>query len=175
MKHILWLVSYYKKLLLQHNQTFSPCHFGLYQRPSWEEACSILLPVLATIGMHCGKKSVVRVAQHVAALVPVQGSLSLFPNMYCFFDPSSTVVRFYVPNCSGRSLITWLSWDVWQIQYRVIDLSVIMVALWNRADHYIFALWFRSSFFYLFSLPNVSGRRLDVYHTSTHDVAFLRI
>jgi len=27
---------------------------------------------------------------------------------------------------------------------------LFMVALWNRADHYIFALWFLS-FFYLFS------------------------
>ena len=43
-----------------------------------------------------------------------------------------------------------------------------MVALCNRADHYIFALLFL--FIYLlssifFSLPNLSGRRLDVYHT----------
>ena len=31
-------------------------------------------------------------------------------------------------------------------------LFVIMVALWNRADHYIFALWFLSFFFFLFFL-----------------------
>jgi len=30
-----------------------------------------------------------------------------------------------------------------------IEATVIMVALWNRADHYIFALWFLSVFFYL--------------------------
>ena len=42
-----------------------------------------------------------------------------------------------------------------------------MVALWNRADHYIFMLWFLLSFF--FSLPNLSGRRLNIYRTSTHD------
>ena len=62
---------------------------------------------------------------------------------------------------------------------------LIMVALWNRADHYIFALWFLIAalhvrcghyifvLFLLFSSPNLSGRRLDVYHTSTgshHDV-----
>jgi len=40
--------------------------------------------------------------------------------------------------------------------------AFIMVTLCNRADHYIFALWFLSSFF---SSPNLSGRRLDVYHT----------
>jgi len=31
------------------------------------------------------------------------------------------------------------------------------------------------SIFYLFSSPNLSGRRLDVYHTSTHGVALVRI
>jgi len=44
---------------------------------------------------------------------------------------------------------------------------VIMAALWNRAGHYIFILWFlSSSIFCLFSSPNLSCRRLDVYHTS---------
>ena len=57
-----------------------------------------------------------------------------------------------------------------------------MVALCNRADHYIFMLWFvlllllllllLSSFF---SSPNLSGRRLDVYHTLAHGVALVRI
>jgi len=49
-----------------------------------------------------------------------------------------------------------------------------MVALWNRADHYIFMLWFvlLSSFF---SSPNLSRHRLDVCHTSTHGVALVRI
>jgi len=41
--------------------------------------------------------------------------------------------------------------------------AVVMVALWNRADHYIFILWFLSSIFF-FSSPNLSGRTLDVYH-----------
>jgi len=53
-----------------------------------------------------------------------------------------------------------------------------MADLWNRTGHYIFALWFLSFFllsFFLFSSPNLSGRRLDVYHTSTHDVALVRI
>ena len=34
---------------------------------------------------------------------------------------------------------------------------------------------FIPSFFFLFSSPNLSGRRLDVYHTSTHGVALVRI
>jgi len=32
-------------------------------------------------------------------------------------------------------------------------------------------MWFLSSFFLFFSSPNLSGRRVVVYHTSTHDVA----
>jgi len=53
----------------------------------------------------------------------------------------------------------------------------IMVALWNRADHYIFILWFHllSSSSFFFSSPNLSCRRLDVCHTSTHGVALVRI
>ena len=47
--------------------------------------------------------------------------------------------------------------------------GIIMVALCNRADHCIFILWF--SFF--FSSPNLSGRRLDVYHTPKHGVALV--
>jgi len=53
-----------------------------------------------------------------------------------------------------------------------------MAALCNRAGDYIFVLLFlllSSSIFYLFSSPNLSGRRLDVYHTSTHGVALVRI
>ena len=46
--------------------------------------------------------------------------------------------------------------------------------LWNMVGHYIFALWFLSFFFLSFSSPNLSGRRLDVYHTSTHGVAVVR-
>jgi len=42
-----------------------------------------------------------------------------------------------------------------------------------KADHYIFILWFLFSSF--FSSPYLSGRRLDVCHTSTHFVALVRI
>ena len=49
-------------------------------------------------------------------------------------------------------------------------LLLFMVALCNRADHYIFALWLLSFFI---SSPNLSGRRLDVYHTSTHGVTLV--
>jgi len=48
-----------------------------------------------------------------------------------------------------------------------------MVALWNRADHCIFALWFLLLSFFFFSSPNLGRRRLDVYHASTHGVALV--
>ena len=50
-----------------------------------------------------------------------------------------------------------------------------MVALWNRADHYIFIMWFLSIYFLFSFLAYLSGRTLDVYHTSTHGVALVRI
>jgi len=51
-----------------------------------------------------------------------------------------------------------------------------MATLWNRAGHYIFALWYLSFFLSIFfSSPNLSGRRLDVCHTSAHGVALVRI
>jgi len=37
---------------------------------------------------------------------------------------------------------------------------IIMVALWNRADHYIFALWFLS-FFLLFFFPRLISAAVD--------------
>jgi len=46
-------------------------------------------------------------------------------------------------------------------------------ALRSRCGHYIFVRFL--SFFLLFSSPNLSGRRVDVYHTSSHDVALVRI
>ena len=46
-----------KYTLNYHNQHFYLWRFGLYQRPSSEEVWSILLPVLATVVMGCGKKS----------------------------------------------------------------------------------------------------------------------
>ena len=71
-----------------------------------------------------------------------------------------------------------------QFLFRLCDVrdnsqrAVVMVALWNRADRYIFILWFLSVLIFcllLFSSPNLSGRTLDVYHTSTHGVAVVRI
>jgi len=62
---------------------------------------------------------------------------------------------------------------------RVTPIVVIMAALRSRCAHYIFILGFLllSLFFFLscFSSLNLSGRRVDVYHTSTYGVALVQI
>jgi len=52
-----------------------------------------------------------------------------------------------------------------------------LAALWNRAGHYIFVLWFLllSCIFFFFSSRILSHGRLDVYYTLTHGVALVRI
>ena len=62
------------------------------------------------------------------------------------------------------------------VHFNYVMCNIFMAALCNRADHYIFALWFlSSSSFFLFSSRNLSRRRLDVCHTLTHGVALVRI
>jgi len=57
------------------------------------------------------------------------------------------------------------------IRRLLVSLLYVMVALCNRAYYYIFALWFLlSSFVLLFSSPNLSSRRLDVYTILRHMV-----
>ena len=58
----------------------------------------------------------------------------------------------------------------------VTQYELIMVALCNRADHYILPcdFYLLSSFFFL-SSPNLSRCIMDVCHTSTHGVALVRI
>jgi len=55
--------------------------------------------------------------------------------------------------------------------YKTLSL-LVMVALCNRADHYIFIL-FLLLLLSFFSSPNLSSRRLDVYHTSAHGVVLV--
>ena len=59
-------------------------------------------------------------------------------------------------------------------------ISLFMAALCNRGaiiflpcDFYLLSIFL--SIFFFYSSPNLSGHRLDVYHTSTHGVALVRI
>ena len=76
--------------------------------------------------------------------------------------------------------------------------ELFIATLWHRAGHYILAMWLLSFFFmaalcnrghcisamwfllsfflsFYFSSPNLSRRRLDACHTSTHGVTLVRI
>ena len=74
-------------------------------------------------------------------------------------------IRQVAPLCSTTGRLTTL---------KESPFLLVMVALYNRADHYIFIRCL-SFFFFFFSSPNLSGRRLDVYHTMAPDVALVRI
>ena len=64
----------------------------------------------------------------------------------------------------------------WGVRNTVLNnCPLIMVALCNRADHYILPCYVYLLSIFFFSSPNLSGRRLDVYHTLTHGVALVRI
>ena len=56
----------------------------------------------------------------------------------------------------GRTCFSFL-WSPYVIGQTIIFLAMVSI------------------FLLLFSSPNLSGRRLDVYHTSTHGVALVRI
>ena len=58
--------------------------------------------------------------------------------------------------------------------YVFVVVCLFMAALHSRMRTSIFILWFLLSSFFI-SSPNLSGRTLDVYHTSTHGVALVRI
>jgi len=58
------------------------------------------------------------------------------------------------------------------VQFLICFTGIFMAALRSRYGHYIFALWFLCIFYFS---PNLSRCRLDVYHTSAHDVALVRI
>ena len=55
-----------------------------------------------------------------------------------------------------------------------IGAVLFMVALCNRETIYIFILFLlSSSSSFFFSSPNLSSRRLDIYHTSAHGVVLV--
>jgi len=56
---------------------------------------------------------------------------------------------------------------VYSLLYKLNDddehrmIRMIIAALWNRASHYIFALWFLSSFFFLVFFPRLISAVAD--------------
>jgi len=83
-------------------------------------------------------------------------------------DPRSRSLR------GATATVVWISNRLYILYPKR---PLFMAALWNRAGHYIFALWFLllSSSIFLFSSPNLNRRTLDVCHTSTHGVTLVWI
>ena len=72
-------------------------------------SCSINLPVVATVVMWRGKKSVVRVAHCIAVLVPVHRTPSLLSDVHCFLNPSDIPLSDSISRIvDSDQLITWL-------------------------------------------------------------------
>jgi len=84
--------------------------------------------------------------------------------------PSASLFPPSAPSKSA-SLVSTCRWLPWL----GVAIGLIMAALHSRCEHYVFVLFLSSSVFLFFSSPNLSGHRLDVYHTSTHGVALVRI
>ena len=104
------------------------------------------------------------------------------------------VAKVCVSQCCGVRMDIWLyyvSLMMWKNPTILQDMRTKCPEQRNMLKHYLFlwppygigqAILFLPSDFYLsssssifFSSPNLSGRRLDVYHTSTHGVALVRI
>ena len=100
------------------------------------------------------------------------------PHYKYLIDKIESVQRYFTKRLFGLSKLSYcerlisLDLDTLEHRRRIYDL-VFMVALCNSliGRPYIFSC----CDFYLFSSPNLSGRRLYVYHTSTHGVALVRI
>jgi len=82
-----------------------------------------------------------------------------------------TTATVSVRNLQLFSLLKLLS-DCFAV-FLCLSVSMIMVALWNRADHYIFALWFLLSL-YLSFFPRLILAVAD-WMSATRGVALVRI
>ena len=87
------LVNIYTNIVLITTELYLPLTSRSLSETFLRRNYSILLPVLATVVMWRGKKSVVRVAQCIAALVPVHRTPSLLSNVHRFLNPSGTSIR----------------------------------------------------------------------------------
>jgi len=80
-------------------------------------------------------------------------------------------------NCvAGISTYVALQERGWSRPLRDLGTRFVMVALCNRGPLWfcpVISIVYRLSIF--FSSPDLSGRRLDVYHTLAHGVALVRI
>jgi len=79
--------------------------------------------------------------------------------------------------CLNNSLVFVSCKKVVNLLLTLLGENVSFLLLWppSVADADIIFCPVSSSFFRFYSSPNLSGCRLDVYHTLTHDVVLVRI
>jgi len=73
--------TYLHQHYINHNQTLFTLTFWSPSETFIRRSCSVLLPVLAKVVMRHGKKSVVPVAQCIAAIVPVHRTPSILSDV----------------------------------------------------------------------------------------------
>jgi len=93
------LVNVYTSIILITTKLCLPITFRSLPETFVRRSCSVLRPVLATVVMWRGKKSLVRVAQCIAALVPVHRTPSLLSDVHCFLNPPGTSVILPIQDC----------------------------------------------------------------------------
>jgi len=135
--------------------------------------CGLLCRILGARCIHVHNGTLGEVHHKVLSSVKIHGRLTCEickQYHWSFTDPPAITHRPHLGAAGGW----WLVGECGELWGRRLYSSLIMVALWNRADHYIFMLWFvLSSSSSFFSSPNLSHRRLDVYHTSAHGVVLV--
>ena len=101
------------KRYTNHNQTLFTLIFRSLSETFVRRSCSILLLVLAAVVMWRGKKLVVRVAQCIAALVPVNGTPSLLSDVHCFLNRLvSDSISSWLLGCHGLHELSKLTYSV---------------------------------------------------------------
>jgi len=83
-----------------------------------------------------------------------------------FYKESLIVQQILLVEANTSSIRLLISVIRSDFLYRI---SIFMTTLCNTAGH----IHFHPVVSFFFSSPNLSGRRLDVYHTSTHGVALV--
>ena len=91
--------------------------FNLHRKSSsgeWKQL--FLLPVLGTVSKWCAKKTVVRVADLVAAFFAVHGLLSLLADVNCLLDYLVALSGSMLITDPSDQFITWFSCRAWSVR-----------------------------------------------------------
>jgi len=120
---------------INHSQTLFTLTFRSVSETFVRRSCSILLPVLATVVMWRGKKSVVRVTQCIAVLIPVHRTPSLLSDVHCFLNASGTSIRLSIQDCR-----------FWPVDYMVVMACIIsqswFILFWQTGQTLTSCEWF---------------------------------